>query len=290
MWSAVASYIHSLRLTCDDKIFWPLPLFHAFGHSLCIVGTLAVGASTHLVGNQPLLESLLLNPESTVIAGAPTTFRELVTDAAAKESLSLIRPRACVSAGAATPPGLSPHVEALFLINHYGCTECGLIATSGPGDANCGDSCGPPVQGVDVQVRLLTEDGELSTEAGYGDEGEICVRTPSFMLRYHDDDLLTPKTADGWYRTGDLGRWIRTGPGISQRLLQVTGRLKELIIRGGENIHPGEVEWPLRECPGVADVVASGVPHASKEISRPVVCRDLLTARKCLERYPRPSS
>ncbi|KAL4940325.1 hypothetical protein BDV06DRAFT_22934 [Aspergillus oleicola] len=92
MWTAVASYIPSLELTSADKLFWPLPLFHAFGHSLCIIGTLAVGATTHLVGDEPQLASLRQNPETTIIAGAPASFRELVTatttDVTAREALS----------------------------------------------------------------------------------------------------------------------------------------------------------------------------------------------------------
>lgn len=264
MWTAVNSYVPSLGMTSSDKLFWPLPLFHAFGHSLCIIGTLATGASTHLVGSEPLLDSLLRHPETTIIAGAPATFREIVTNNANWEALSLLRPRACVSAGSPAPAGLSAQVEQLFgvpIINHYGCTECGMIATTNPGDTYREDSCGPPPHGVDVQIRILTPDGQMLIEAAGEEEGEICVRTPSFMLGYDNDETQLSKTADGWYRTGDLGRLTRTETG--QALLTVTGRLKELIIRGGENIHPGEVERPLRTCPGVDDVVVTGLPHDS---------------------------
>lgn len=266
MWSAVNSYIPSLGLASTDKIFWPLPLFHAFGHSLCIIGTLAVGASTHLVGDEPLLDSLRLRRETTIIAGAPTSFREL-TQHAAQGDLAFIRPRACVNAGAAAPAGLSAQVEKFLgvpLINHYGCTECGLIATTGPGDRYPEESCGPVVKGIDVQVRGLTTDGQVSAEVMDGDEGEICVRTPSFMLGYDDGNLPLSKTEDGWHRTGDLGYLTETGPDGGQRILTVTGRLKELIIRGGENIHPGEVERAVRAAPGVADVVVTGLPDDCK--------------------------
>ncbi|KAL2697752.1 hypothetical protein AAEP93_011656 [Penicillium crustosum] len=263
MWSAVNSYIPSLGLSSTDKIFWPLPLFHAFGHSLCIIGTLAAGASTHLVGDEPLLDSLRQRRETTIIAGAPTSFREL-TQHSAQEALAFIRPRACVNAGAAAPMGLSTQVEKILgipLINHYGCTECGLIATTSPGDNYPEGSCGPVVKGIDVQVRGLTTNGQLSAEVMDGDEGEICVRTPSFMLGYNDDNVPLSNTEDGWYRTGDLGRLTETGPDAGQRTLTVTGRLKELIIRGGENIHPGEVERAISAASGVADVVVTGLPH-----------------------------
>ncbi|KAJ5160055.1 polyketide synthase type 1 [Penicillium canariense] len=263
MWSAVNSYIPSLGLASTDKIFWPLPLFHAFGQSLCIIGTLAVGASTHLIGDESLLDSLRLRPETTIIAGAPTSFREL-TQHSAQEALAFIKPRACVNAGAAAPAGLSTQVEKFLgvpLINHYGCTECGLIATTGPGDRYPEEFCGPVVKGIDVQVRGLSRDGQVSAEVVDGGEGEICVRTPSFMLGYNDSKFPLSKIEDGWYRTGDLGCLTETGPDAGQRILTVTGRLKELIIRGGENIHPGEVERAVRAAAGVADVVVTGLPH-----------------------------
>lgn len=290
MWTAINSYVPSLGLTGDDKLFWPLPLFHAFGHSLCIIGTLAVGASTYLVGSEPLLDSLLLRPETTILAGAPATYREITTNDTLRKALSLLRPRACLSAGAPAPAGLSAQVKALFgvpIINHYGCTECGMIATTSPGDLFREDSCGSPPPGVDVQVRLSTPDGRISIQAADDEEGEICVRTPSFMLGYDDNELHLSETEDGWYRTGDLGRLTRTGTG--QALLTVTGRLKELIIRGGENIHPGEVERALRACPVVDDVIVTGLPHDSKGQSQPIpVCKVSLTVRKCSEKCPRP--
>lgn len=265
MWTAVNSYVPSLGMTSADKLFWPLPLFHAFGHSLCIIGTLATGASTHLVGSESLPDSLLSHPDTTIMAGAPATYREIVTNDTCRKVASLIRPRACISAGSPAPAGLSAQVEDLFgvpIINHYGCTECGMIATTNPGDTYREGSCGPSPKGVDVQIRLLTSDGQMLIEAADDEEGEICVRTPSFMLGYDNDKMPLSKTADGWYRTGDLGRLTRTE--TTETVLTVTGRLKELIIRGGENIHPGEVERPLRMCPDVDDVVVTGLPHDSK--------------------------
>lgn len=270
MWTAVNSYVPSLGMTSADKLFWPLPLFHAFGHSLCIIGTLATGASTHLVGSESLPDSLLLHPETTIMAGAPATYREIVTNDICRKAASLIRPRACISAGSPAPAGLSAQVEELFrvpIINHYGCTECGMIATTNPGDIHREGSCGPSPKGVDVQIRLLTPDGQMKIQAADDEEGEICVRTPSFMLGYDNDKTPLPKTADGWYRTGDLGRLTRTE--TTETVLTVTGRLKELIIRGGENIHPGEVERPLRMCPDVDDVVVTGLPHDSEYLSPP---------------------
>ncbi|KAJ5634323.1 polyketide synthase type 1 [Penicillium herquei] len=271
MWTAVNSLqvATSLDLTASDKIFWPLPLFHAFGHALCVIGTLSVGASAHLVGDQPLLDSLLKSTESTIIGGAPAIFQE-ITKSAPRQALAQIQPRICIASGAAAPARLSAEVESLFgvpLSFQYGSTECGLIATNSgaPGGVYPDTSCGSPPQGVDVQIRTLGPGGQLLAEAADGDEGEICVRSPSFMLGYNDGSLSSSTVEDGWYRTGDLGRQEGI-PETGVKMLTVTGRIKELIIRGGENIHPLEVEDALRGSPGVADVVVTGIPHESKHL------------------------
>ncbi|KAJ5717627.1 polyketide synthase type 1 [Penicillium malachiteum] len=229
MWTAVNSLqaATSLNLTAADKIFWPLPLFHAFGHSLCVIGALSVGASAHLVGDQPLLDSLLQSKESTIIGGAPAIFQE-ITKSLARQALAEIQPRICISAGAAAPTRLSAEVESF---------------SGAPGGVYPEVSCGSVPKGVDVQIRTLGPGGQILAEAADGDEGEICVQSPSFMLGYNDGSLSSSTVED------------------EQRILTVTGRIKELIIRGGENIHPLEVEDALRGSPGVADVVVTGVPH-----------------------------
>ncbi len=251
LWSASASYAPALGITAADCLFWPLPLYHALGHSLCVIGTVAVGASAHLPGDDPLLDSLRSRPV-TMIAGVPATYHELAA-AARTASPPLPRPRACITAGAPATAELSAEIEELFgvpLLNRYGCTEfCGAIAANSAGDTYLEDSCGLPLPGVDLR---LVQPGRM-TDVADGEEGEIWVRGPSLMLGYHNVSQ-TPFT-DGWYRTGDLGRRIGSGH------LTVTGRLKELIIRGGENIHPAEVERVLLGCPGVVDAVVAGVPH-----------------------------
>jgi acyl-CoA synthetase (AMP-forming)/AMP-acid ligase II len=90
-----------------------------------------------------------------------------------------------------------------------------------------------------------------------GAEGEVQVRGPGVMQGYHDDPAGTAEalTGDGWLRTGDLGRMGDDG------YLRITGRLKDIIIRGGENIAPAEIESLLRGHPDVADAAVVGVPH-----------------------------
>jgi acyl transferase domain-containing protein/acyl-CoA synthetase (AMP-forming)/AMP-acid ligase II len=251
MWSPSACYVPLWGLSSRDRLLWPLPMFHSFAHSLCILGVVAAGASAHILGDEDLLQALR-NRRITFLAGVPTTYHHL-TRAARADGGPVPPLRACVTAGAPCPPALRDEVTALLgteLLNGYGSTEtCGLIAANRPGGPRAPGSCGAPLPGVEVR---LVAPGSLA-DVAEGDEGEIWVRGPNLMLGYHGQ-TEAPFTG-GWYQTGDLGRW--TGPAE----LAVTGRVRELIVRGGENIHPAEVEQVLLACPGVADAVVAGVPH-----------------------------
>ncbi|KAH8678482.1 hypothetical protein BX600DRAFT_532408 [Xylariales sp. PMI_506] len=244
-------------LSSEDRFFWPIPLFHILGHSLCIIATVVTGASAHLSDpDQTLLDNLLLKEaeETTVIVGAPATFHEIA--AAKLESswpLHLPRLRACMSAGSVAPASLCAQVHELFgvpLVNNYGCTEaCGAIGISRPGDMHGGIA---PLPGWEIQ--LMDQDGHRVND---GEQGEVWVRGSGLMLKYYQDPQ-SPFTADGWFPTGDIGVFSSSAAGTE---LSLVGRKKELIIRGGENIQPAELEQVLLQFTGVADVVVAGVLH-----------------------------
>ncbi|MFD5161093.1 type I polyketide synthase [Streptomyces hawaiiensis] len=261
LWSVAACYVPLFGLSSGDRLLWPLPMFHSFSHSLAILGVTAVGASARIAGEPAapggLRQELLTAYEGlggpfTVLAGVPATYHRLVDSAgAAPQAL-----RMCLVAGAPSGPALRAAVEETLgapLFDAYGSTEtCGMIAADRPGGPRVDGSCGPPVPGVEVRVV----DPESGEAVGDGAEGEIWVRSPGLMTGYHDQPEATAAALrDGWYRTGDLGRRVEHGH------LRVTGRVSELIIRGGENIHPTEIEQALLRCPGVSDAVAVGVPH-----------------------------
>ena len=114
-------------------------------------------------------------------------------------------------------------------------------------------SCGLPMPGL--AVRLV--DPATGADAPPGGEGELWVRGPNVMRGYHNKPEQTADVlVDGWYRTGDLARADVHG------YLTISGRTKEMIIRGGENIYPAEVENALLGAPGVADAAVVGRPHA----------------------------
>ncbi|MPY63810.1 type I polyketide synthase, partial [Streptomyces spongiae] len=267
LWSVAACYAPIFGLSPGDRLLWPLPLFHSFGHSLAILGVTAVGASARISGELlppgGLLRELqaprtALGGPYTVLAGVPATYHQLVASAAdaPKRSSGPGGLRTCVVAGAPSSPELRRAVEDALgapLLDAYGSTEtCGMIAVNRPDGPKLDGSCGPPVPGMDVRVV----DPGSGNDVADGGEGEIWVRGPSLMSGYHNQPEATKAALrDGWYRTGDLGRRVEHGH------LTLTGRVSELIIRGGENIHPTEVERALLGCPGVADAVVVGRPH-----------------------------
>ncbi|RLU81773.1 DNA-binding protein [Streptomyces griseocarneus] len=255
LWSVAAAYVPSWGLDPQDRLLWPLPLFHAYAHSLCLLGVVAVGASAYLLDRGASVAQALAEQRFTVVAGVPATYR-LLTSEIREGSRPPTGLRLCVTAGAPCPPELRADVEELLgapLLSGYGSTEtCGKIAVDRLADAGGTGSRGVPVPGVEVRLTDPAGGGDVAD----GGEGEIWVRGPNLMLGYHDRPDDTARVGkDGWYRTGDLGRRARHGG------LRVTGRVKELIIRGGENINPVEVEHVLLACPGVVDAAVVGRPH-----------------------------
>ncbi|PLB34856.1 type I polyketide synthase [Aspergillus candidus] len=258
----VNSLVSAFELTPEDRFFWPLPLFHCIGHLLCIMGTVVVGASAYLPdADQTLFDSLRDTnaQETTLIVGAPTTFHDLM-DAAKRSDptspLFLPRLRACMYAGSSASGSLGAQIKEYLgvpLLNNYGCTEgCGSIAVSRTGHTyrhNSSISLLPH-----WEIKLVDPDGHPVQD---GEQGEVCIGGPGLMLEYYRE-TRTPFTPDGWYPTGDIA--IRSSSAAGAELTLV-GRRKEIIIRGGENIHPHELEHVLLRHPGVADVVVAGMPH-----------------------------
>ncbi|MBB4692917.1 acyl transferase domain-containing protein/long-subunit acyl-CoA synthetase (AMP-forming)/thioesterase domain-containing protein [Actinoplanes abujensis] len=230
-------FVDHLGLTEDDHLLWPLPMFHALGHARCVLGVVVLGARATILDHPTegeLIEALQ-RVRPTVLTGVPTTYHGLLA-ALAERTLDLPSLKMCVTGGAPCPPAMRVAVRRALgapLVNSYGSTEtCGAIAMEKPGqpivaDGSVGHALAP--------VRISAE-------------GEVLVGG-AVMRGYHGQPAL-----DGWYRTGDLGRF-------SGDQLVLTGRAGDLIIRGGANVHPAEIENVLRTLPGVADVAVAGRPH-----------------------------
>ncbi|MEU5214237.1 type I polyketide synthase [Streptomyces sp. NPDC020742] len=257
LWATAACNVPLLGLSPLDRVLWPLPLFHSVSHSVCVLGVLAVGATAHLMEGlaaDDVLEALRTE-RATFLAGVPTLYHHLL-DAAREDGARAADLRTCLVVGAPCPVWLNREFQEEFtipLVDSYGSTETGGgIATNLPTGPRVEGSCGRPVPGL----RLRLTDPRTGAEVAAGEEGEVWVDSPGTMLGYHNRPEATAAVlADGWYRTGDLGRLDASGH------LHLTGRIKELIIRGGENVHPGEVEAVLARLPGVADAAVAGRPH-----------------------------
>ncbi|MFI6039929.1 AMP-binding protein [Streptomyces sp. NPDC051315] len=259
LWATAACNAPLLGLSPQDRVLWPMPLFHAVAHNICVLGVVAVGASARITDGLAAEEVLrrAREEDATFLVGVPTLFHHMV-ELARSDAVEVPRLRVCMVAGSSCPRSLHEDFRAAYgigLLDSYGSTETGgAITTNLPDGPYVPGSCGVPLPGLTLRLT----DPRTRAEVEPGAEGEIWVSSPALMLGYHQQPEETAAVlSDGWYRTGDLARQDADG------YVTITGRLKELIIRGGENIHPREVEQVLAAAPGVADAAVAGVPHAS---------------------------
>jgi malonyl-CoA/methylmalonyl-CoA synthetase len=231
----------------DDRLVHCLPVFHAHGLCVGIYGTLLAGASAVLLpGFDPSAVAEAARSEAaSMFFGVPTMYHRLVTSGRGTELRQL---RLCVSGSAPLSPELHARASAAVgspVLERYGMTET-LMNVSNPyeGERRPG-TVGFPLPGV--EVRLAGHD-------------EILVRGPNVFGGYWqrpaaDADAFDPATDGGrhWFRTGDIGSDDRG-------YLTIRGRSKELIISGGMNVYPAEVEDVLAAHPGVGEVAVTGTP------------------------------
>ncbi len=252
LWVAAAAWLPALGLTGADRLLVPLPLAHSYPLDITLAA-LAVGARVHLPERfSPADTAAVLRAEgTTVLVGVPTTFAYLL-EAGVPAGGSL---RLGVSAGALLAPALRARVEEHFgipVVDAYGATETStVIAMTEPGGGAPAGSCGLPAPGVAVRVV----DPATGADVAPGREGELIVRGPGVMLGYHERPAETAGALrEGWYRTGDLARQDRNA------FLTITGRVKDIIVRGGENIAPADIERVVGEHPAVADCAVAARP------------------------------
>ncbi|MFD4506404.1 long-chain fatty acid--CoA ligase [Streptomyces sp. NPDC058457] len=257
------------QLTADDVIFGGLPLFHAFGQTCTLNAAVAFGACLTLLPRFDAAQALgILDAHRvTVFAGVPTVYSRLVRQPG-RESHDVSRLRVCLAGGAELPVQVLYDFQAAFdcvVLEGYGLSETSPVVSvntlrAGPRPG----SVGTPIPGVRVRV---VDNGR---EVPQGDTGEIAVRGHNVMKRYWQRPEETAATIrDGWLYTGDLGRVDEDG------YLWIVGRKKDVIIRGGYNVYPREVEDVLYEHPAVADAAVIGLPDPDlgEEVGAAVVLR-----------------
>lgn len=258
LWVTAACWAPIVGMNENDVVLNALPLFHSYALSFAVITIVATGAREYTMenfSNSQMIE-LLAERSFTVLPGVPTVFHYLLDKAKNEGRQSLGGIRLCLSAGAIMPGPLNQDFESWFgvkLLDGYGITETSTMVTMNwPAGGRKMGSCGIPVPGLTVRV-VDHEDRDVAA----GVEGELIVRGPNVMLGYHGNPEATASALkDGWYRTGDLATFDRDG------FLTITGRLKEVIIRGGQNISPAEVEEAVNAFPAVLDCAVVGVKHS----------------------------
>jgi long-chain acyl-CoA synthetase len=250
----------------EDRLYGILPMSHAVGLSVVLLGSLFSGASLYLSARfDPMNARLTLERERlTVMLGAPATFNQFLQYAKFRNVQSLRFPalRIISSSGAQLHPSTKAGTESLFgmhLHNGYGVTECSPTIAQTRVEAPRGDtSIGPPLPGV--EVKLVGPDRKPVPE---GEPGELWVRGPNVMKGYYHAPDETSAAVDehGWFNTRDLAR-------LEDGNLFIVGRTKDLIVRHGFNVYPAEVEAVLNAHP---EVVQSGVIGRSVEGDEEVI-------------------
>jgi len=248
------------ELSPADRYAIVNPFFHGFGYKAGVIAALTAGTTIHPVAtfDAGRLLELIQSARISVLPGAPTIFVSLLDHPRLPEfDLSSLR---FATAGAATVP------ESLFrrmreelgfdtVAQAYGLTECTVATRSRSGEdpAHVEQTTGPAVPGI--EIRVVDADGK---DVATGQDGEVLLRGDNVMLGYFEDEDATRAAidADGWLRTGDVGRLDEHG------CLKITDRIKDVIIVGGFNVYPAEVENTLAGHPQVAESAVVGMPDA----------------------------
>jgi cyclohexanecarboxylate-CoA ligase/acyl-CoA synthetase len=247
------------RMTRDDNVFMPSPVAHSTGLLVGVAVPLVAGSKAHLldIWDPPTALARIEEHQCTISASA-TPFVRMALDAYDPNTSDMSSMRVWLCAGAPIPSTLVAEVMAAFPACHllplYGCSEV-LAATScnldDPEPAVVNSDGRPALDGV--EITLADAEGNPVDE---GQSGEILYRGPGSMLGYWHDADRTANAIDqrGWYHTSDLGRVFGDG------YVRVTGRLKDLVIRGGANISAREVEEHLDTHPKILASAIVGYP------------------------------
>jgi acyl-CoA synthetase (AMP-forming)/AMP-acid ligase II/acyl carrier protein len=264
---------HALSLAADDCCLNVMPLFHIHGLVGATLASLAAGASVVCTPGFFATDFFrwLAKFRPTWYTAVPTIHQAILARAAAnREIAESSRLRFIRSSSSALPPRVMAELEAVFgvpVVEAYGMTEASHQMTINPLPPR-GRKPGSVGVAAGVELGIMGAAGELLPE---GATGEIVIRGPGVMRGYENDPAANGDAfTGGWFRTGDEGSLDSEG------YLFISGRLKEIINRGGEKISPREVDEALLEHPAVAQAVAFAAPHAElgEEVAAAVVLRE----------------
>jgi malonyl-CoA/methylmalonyl-CoA synthetase len=249
--------VEAWRWTAADRLVLALPLFHVHGLAIALHGSLIAGGCAVLVPFSPENVVRELRDGGTMFFGVPAMYQRLC-DYLDNHPADLRHVRLFVAGSAPLPATLFERCERILgqaVLERYGITEGGIVVSNPYDGPRQPGRVGYPLPGVEVR---LGEQDEVQLKGGQ-----------VFKGYWHNAAASADAFADGWFRTGDIGEIAEDGT------LAIRGRIKELIISGGYNVYPREVEMVLEQHPDVAEVAVAGLPSESwgEEVTAFVVAR-----------------
>jgi len=252
------SLFDGFGISSSDRFLGTLPLCHIYGAGVLIYSTMAHGSSLVIMPkfDPAQVLALIKAHRVTMLPLVPSMYQFLLMQMDKETDLDLSSLRVCMCAASPLPRELHEQIEQRFgreVIEGYGSSETACGGTLNPLHARRVGSIGKPISCLEITIRGTN--GE-ALPAGSDNVGEIAVRGPNVMKGYYrKPDATREAFADGgWFLTGDLGYADEDG------YIYISGRKKELIIRGGSNIYPREVEEVIIRMDGVREVAVVGVP------------------------------
>ena len=257
--ASAANIVDTLGLAPADRCLNVMPLFHIHGLQAAVLASLAAGASVYCTPGFSALGFFgwLREAAASWYSAVPTMHQAILSRAArSRDTIAAAGLRFIRSSSSSLPPQVMAELEQVFgcpVVESYGMTEAAHQMASNPlpprprKPGTVGVAAGPDVAIMDASGQLLPA----------GTAGEVVIRGANVTLGYESNPIANADAfTDGWFRTGDLGRFDAAG------YLSITGRLKEIINRGGEKISPRELDEALLDHPAVAQAVAFAIAHA----------------------------
>ena len=243
------------RFSDDDVLLHALPIFHVHGLFVAVHTILIAGARMLFHRRFDPKAVIAALPGATAMMGVPTFYTRLLAEAGlTRDAVNNVR----LFISGSAPLLLDTFKEwqsrtGHTILERYGMSEAGMITSNPYEGVRRGGTVGFPLPGV--SVRVAAADGRV---LGSGEPGEVQIRGPNVFAGYWRMPEKTKEefTADGWFHTGDVGQWSADG------YLSIVGRAKDLIISGGYNVYPKEIELVIDALQGVLESAVIGVPHA----------------------------
>jgi long-chain acyl-CoA synthetase len=267
----VSTAVKLFSLGVDDMIFAGLPLFHSFGQTCTMNAAVCSGAAITLLPRFDPAKALeiLERDGCTVFEGVPTMYGALLNHPD-REQADVSKLRVCASGGASMPVEVMRGFEEAFgckILEGYGLSETSPVASfNHPDRERKPGSIGTPIDGTEMKV--VDDDGN---EVELGEIGEILIKGHNVMKGYWERPEATAESIkDGWFATGDMAKIDEDG------YFFIVDRKKDLIIRGGYNVYPRDIEEVLYEHPAVCEAAVVGMPHddLGEEVGAAVALKD----------------